>query len=102
MNKIDISFFFFLNKMDIPQETEDRLYEKILDTKLIMRDLTEHFRTYSARDIEKLIQSKMKAKTLREPAALQELYRLEAVIRDLRESMEAAKSELMGTVEFLN
>jgi len=83
--------------MEIPRETEDKLYEKILDVKLVMRDLSEHFRPYSARDIEKLIQAKMKAKTLREPAALQELYRLEEIIRDLRESMEAAKSELRGT-----
>jgi hypothetical protein len=83
--------------MDIPKETEDMLYGKILDAKLVMRDLAEHFRTYSARDIEKLIQAKMKAKTLREPAALQELYRLEEIIRDLRESMEEAKSERGGT-----
>lgn len=78
-------------------DMEDTLYGKILDVKLVLRDLAEHFRFYSATDIKTLIQAKMKMKTLREPAALQELYALETMIRDLRESMEVAKAERGGT-----
>ena len=73
--------------------TDHKLYEKLFDTLLAIRDLRERFQCYSAADINRLIVAKMKAKTLREPAALAELYKLETMIRDLRESMEAAKSE---------
>jgi len=69
------------------------LYEKILDIFLVLRDTREQFMTYSAQDIKKLIESKMKSKTTKEPKALQELYRLEAMITELRQAMDLAKSE---------
>ena len=69
------------------------LYEKILDIFLVLRDTREQFMTYSAQDIKKLIESKIKSKTTKEPKALQELYKLEAMISELRKAMELAKSE---------
>ena len=70
----------------------DTLYEKLFNTLLYLRDAREHFRTYSAQDIKKLIHSKMAAKTLKEPKALGELYALEKEIRELREAMELEKA----------
>jgi hypothetical protein len=55
-------------------------YDKIFDILLILRDTREHFQTYSAADIKKLIASKRKT-------ALQKLYKLESMITDLRESL---------------
>ncbi len=46
----------------------------------MLRDTREHFQTYSAADINKLIASKRKA-------ALERLYKLESMITDLRESL---------------
>ena len=69
---------------------DHKLYEKLFDILLAVRDARERFQCYSAADIKKLIEAKMKAKTLREPVALGELYRLETMIRGLWESMEAA------------
>jgi len=70
----------------------DALYEKLFNTLLYLRDAREHFRTYSAQDIKKLIQAKISAKTLKEPKALGELYMLETQIRELREAMELEKA----------
>jgi hypothetical protein len=70
----------------------DVLYEKLFNTLLYLRDAREHFHTYSAQNIKKLIQTKMTAKTLKEPKGLGELYALEKQIRELREAIEVAKS----------
>jgi len=77
--------------MDPVSQPDHKLYEKILDIFLSLRDLRDQFQCYSANDIKKLIASKMKMKSLREPAALRELYMLETAIRNLRESMESAR-----------
>ena len=77
--------------MEIVKAPDYKLYEKMLDIFLSLRDLRERFKCYSSSDINKLIGSKMKMKTLHEPVALQELYKLEAAIRDLRETMDAAR-----------
>jgi hypothetical protein len=55
-------------------------YDKIFDILLMLRDTREHFQTYSASDIKKLIASKRKL-------ALKRLYKLESMITDLRESL---------------
>lgn len=55
-------------------------YDKIFDILLMLRDTREHFKTYSAADIKKLIASKRKL-------ALKRLYKLESMITDLRESL---------------
>ena len=67
----------------------DDLYYKLHDMLLVLRDTRERFRTYSATDIKELIANKLKS--LREPAALKELYKLESMITDLRFSLMAAK-----------
>ena len=76
-------------------QLDHKLYEKILDMMLVLRDLQDEFKTYSAQDIKKLIAAKMKNK--REPATLQELYRLEAMITELRLSFVLAKDEYINS-----
>ena len=61
---------------------------------LVLRDTRERFSTYSASDIKALIASKMKA-VKREPVALQELYRLERMISEVRLSFEDAKNGVL-------
>ena len=70
---------------------EHKVYEKILDTLLELRDTAEHFRIRSAQDIKRLIWSKLNG--VREPKDLQILYRLETMITDLRKSLIIAKEE---------
>ena len=59
------------------------LYNKILDTKIVLRDAQQHFLGYSAIDIKKLIESGITAKR-GTPAGLKLLYELERQIADLR------------------
>lgn len=82
---------FLLSTMT--SQEDPKLYEKILDTFLVLRDVSDRFKTYSARDINALIASKMRMKTDREQIHLQQLYRLEAMIKDVRESMAKAKAK---------
>ena len=63
--------------------SDDELYYKIFDTLRVLRDVRDEFMTYSAQDIKKLVASKQ-----RRP--LRQLYTLEAMIADLRET--AAKT----------
>jgi hypothetical protein len=67
-------------------------YYKLFDTLLSLRDTAEHFRIRSAQDIKKLIASKLNG--VREPRDLQLLYKLEAMITDLRKTLIIAKEEL--------
>jgi len=64
-------------------------YEKILDTKIELRDAYDHFRPYSASDIKALIAANLKNK--REPAALVRLYKLESMIGELRTFLRAER-----------
>jgi len=73
--------------------SDHKLYEKILDTLLTLRDTAEHFRIRSAQDIKKLIAAKLNA-VRREPRDLELLYRLEAMITDLRTTFTVAKEEV--------
>ena len=68
------------------------LYEMVLTTLLELRDTADHFRIRSAQDIKKLIWSKLEG--VRELKDLQLLYKLEAMITDLRQSLNSAKEEL--------
>ncbi len=71
----------------------DDLYPKILDTLLVLKDVSYQFQTYSANDIKKLITAKIKAKK-RGPKDLDALYNLEEMIRTIRESFIEAKNRL--------
>jgi hypothetical protein len=73
-------------------EPDHKLYEKIVDILIVLRDTRENFIGYSASDIKKLIAAKMKA-VRREPKALEQLYRLEAMITDLRKTLIIAKED---------
>jgi hypothetical protein len=73
-------------------ETDPKLYEKLFDIFLQLRDTRERFKTYSAPDINKLIAAKLKSKTQKEPAALQELYTLEKMITELRHTFIETKT----------
>lgn len=44
------------------EKQKDILYEKLLDTCIILRDVHYRFQPYSARDIKTLIDSKLKSK----------------------------------------
>lgn len=74
--------------MNDPKGVQDKLYNTLFNTLLILRDVSMEFKPYSANDIKALIASKMKRG--RNPTALQNLYDLEAIIADLRSSFEAA------------
>ena len=64
-------------------------YEKILETKIELRDTYDHFRPYSATDIKALIAANLKNK--RTPAALVRLYKLESMIGELRTCLRAER-----------
>jgi len=68
---------------------EDKSYEKILDIIIELREVRDHFHTHSAGDIKRLIHSKINS--VREPGSLQKLYKLEEMIRSLREGLEVTK-----------
>ena len=68
------------------------LYEKLFDTLLVLGYTREHFRTYSAKDIKALIRAKLKS--VREPGALQQLYRLETMITELRLLLRDVKEDV--------
>jgi hypothetical protein len=69
------------------QSVEDILYTKLLDTKLVLRDTQEHFKTYSAKDLVNLIRSGLHNKR-KNPEGIKLLYDLEKCITDLRHIME--------------
>ena len=73
---------------------DHKLYEKILNIKITIRDLHSDILPCSAQDIKKLINSKM-TNVRREPPALKELYELEAMIAELRQTFILAKDELI-------
>ena len=64
----------------------ETLYPQILDILVTINAVNNRFTPFSAQDIKKLIAAKLKAKKQKEPAELQHLYKLEAMIRELRES----------------
>ena len=64
----------------------ETLYPQILDILVTINAVNNRFTPFSAQDIKKLIAAKLKAKKQKEPAELQHLYKLEGMIRELRES----------------
>lgn len=79
---------------------EDLLYSKMLDTKLVLRDTQDHFKTYSARDLVKLIEAAIHNKR-KEPEGIKLLYDLEKRIAEVRHIIEEERSKNMeGTITF--
>ena len=62
------------------------LYTMLLDTLVVLKYVSEEFRTYSADDINKLITSKLKRG--RDPQSLKNLYDLEKRIKELQMALE--------------
>jgi hypothetical protein len=74
---------------------DDKLYGKILDVLLVLRDTAEKFRGYSASDIKKLIAAK------REPTDLRILYLLADMIDEVRARFELSRtpaSEILASI----
>jgi hypothetical protein len=76
-------------------------YNKILEIIIVLREVRDRFQTYSAKDINALIASKLKA-VKKEPIALEHLYMLEKMITDLRESLIRAKDEYTAYTNEIN
>ena len=73
-------------------DKDPKLYEKLLDIIIVLGDTRQHFHTFSAPDIKRLIASKLKSK--REPLDLQHLYRLEKMITELRHAFIEEKGRI--------
>ena len=65
----------------------ETLYQQILDILVTINAVNNRFTPFSAQDIKKLIAAKLKTKKQKEPVDLQHLYKLEGMIRELRESL---------------
>ena len=74
------------------------LYNKILDTKIILRDAQQHFLGYSANDIKKLVNSGLTAKR-GTPSGLKLLYELEQQIANLRLEFIMVRDKMKETEE---
>jgi len=62
------------------------LYTMMLDTLVVLKHVSEEFKTYSADDINKLIISKLKKR--HDPQPLKNLYDLEKRITELRMALD--------------
>lgn len=67
--------------------SEDLLYGKLLDTKLVLRDTADHFKVYSAYDLVKLIEAAIQNKH-KQPEGIKLLYELEKRITEVRHIIE--------------
>ena len=71
--------------------TEKELYGQIWDILVTLNAVNNTFTPFSAQDIKGLIAAKLKAKTNKDPRHLEQLYKLEGMIRELRESFDAER-----------
>ena len=72
--------------------TDKELYGKVWDILVTLNAVNNTFTPFSAQDIKGLIAAKLKAKTDKEPKYLEQLYKLEGMIRELRESFAVERS----------
>ena len=72
--------------------TEKELYGQVWDILVTLNAVNNTFTPFSAQDIKGLIAAKIKAKTNKDPRHLEQLYKLEGMIRELRESFDAERS----------
>ena len=71
---------------------DKELYGQVWDILVTLNAVNDTFTPFSAQDIKRLIAAKLKAKTEKEPRHLEQLYRLEGMIRELRESFAVERS----------
>ena len=74
--------------------TDKELYGQFWDILVTLNAVNNTFTPFSAQDIKGVIAAKLKAKTAKEPRHLEQLYKLEFMIRELRESFDIAKSTI--------
>lgn len=72
--------------------TDKELYGQVWDILVTLNAVNNTFTPFSAQDIKGLIAAKLKAKTNKDPRYLEQLYKLESMIRELRESFDAERS----------
>jgi hypothetical protein len=72
--------------------TDKELYGQVWDILVTLNSVNNTFTPFSAQDIKGLIAAKLKAKTNKDPRHLEQLYKLEGMIRELRESFDAERS----------
>ena len=72
--------------------TDKELYGKLWDILVTLNAVNNTFTPFSAQDIKGLIAAKLKAKINKDSKYLEQLYKLELMIRELRESFDAERS----------
>jgi len=72
--------------------TDKELYGQVWDILVTLNAVNNTFTPFSAQDIKGLIAAKLKAKTHKDSKYLEQLYKLEVMIRELRESFDAERS----------
>ena len=72
--------------------TEKELYGQVWDILVTLNAVNNTFTPFSAQDIKTLIAAKLKAKTPKDSKYLEQLYKLEGMIRELRESFNNIRS----------
>ena len=71
---------------------EKELYGQLRDILVTLNAVNSTFTPFSAQDIKGVIAAKLLAKTNKDSKYLEQLYKLEVMIRALRESFDKAKS----------
>jgi len=78
--------------------TEKELYGQLWDILVTLNAVNNTFTPFSAQDIKGVIAAKLKAKTDKEPKHLEQVYKLEGMIRALREAFAEVKPSTTPSV----
>ena len=73
--------------------TDKELYGQLRDILVTLNAVNSTFTPFSAQDIKGVIAAKLKAKT-NKGSNIEQLFKLEGMIRDMRESFDRAKSTM--------
>jgi len=73
---------------------EKELYGQLWDILVALNAVNNTFTPFSAQDIKGVIATKLVAKTNKDSKYLEQLYKLERMIREMRESFDRAKPAL--------
>ena len=74
--------------------TDKELYGQLRDILVTLNAVNSTFTPFSARDINRVVGAKLLAKTNKDSKYLEQLYKLEGMIRGMRESFDRAKSTI--------
>ena len=72
--------------------TDKELYGQLRDILVTLNAVNSTFTPFSARDINGVVAAKLLAKTNKDSKYLEQLYKLEGMIREMRESFDRTKS----------